>query len=140
MYHVICLCSVERLFSDLVESGYPALEPLVVNADASVSVTPEYQERAKSLASLFHVHAPKLSSIIKALPKSRKNQRCVLHSLDVQRSRPLSNWIEVWDTMSRECREAVVLIEADMLLFTLESYLKKHRSAFKTFPLISFGS
>ena len=65
--------------------------------------------------------------MIDAIPKSKKNSRCVLHSLDSARSRPQGNWLDVWDLMAKECREEVVLIEAETLQDTLEAYLKKHR-------------
>ncbi|CAG0914439.1 unnamed protein product [Notodromas monacha] len=122
-----CRRSVERLFTDLRESGYPALEPVVVTNDACVVLSSEFLCAGKSLASLFQVHGSKLGTILKGLLRSKKTQRCVLHSLDVQRARPLNNWLEVWDSMSRECRDAVVQIQAEMLQETLEAYLRKHR-------------
>ena len=36
-------------------------------------------------------------------------------------------WIDIWDVLSSECREEVVLIECDALMDTLENYLRKHR-------------
>lgn len=36
-------------------------------------------------------------------------------------------WMDVWDLLSQECRDEVVLIDADLLLETLENYLRKHR-------------
>ena len=35
--------------------------------------------------------------------------------------------MEVWELLSNECREEVVLIECDCLMETLENYLRKHR-------------
>lgn len=37
------------------------------------------------------------------------------------------SWIDIWDLLAQECREEVVLVDADSLLETLENYLRKHR-------------
>ncbi len=37
------------------------------------------------------------------------------------------SWIDIWDVLSKECREEVVLVECDSLMDTLENYLRKHR-------------
>ncbi|CAG0886143.1 unnamed protein product [Cyprideis torosa] len=121
-----CRRSVERLFHDLAENGYPALEPLSI-VDGDITVVPYLISSPRQLCQLFHAHAPKLSAIVKALPKSKKNQRCVLHSLDVQRSRPIGNWMDVWSAMADSCRDAVVILDTELLLETLEAYLRKHR-------------
>ncbi|KAK2558327.1 Gametogenetin-binding protein 2 [Acropora cervicornis] len=52
--------------------------------------------------------------------------RCPLHSLESHKSRSSGNWIDVWDLLSQECRDEVVLIDSDGLLDTLEKYLRKH--------------
>lgn len=36
-------------------------------------------------------------------------------------------WMDVWELMSQECRDEVVLIDSSCLLETLETYLRKHR-------------
>ncbi|XP_014662707.1 PREDICTED: uncharacterized protein LOC106805568 isoform X3 [Priapulus caudatus] len=70
----------------------------------------------------------KLSSMVESIPKSKKNKRCALHSLDTHKTRcPTSSWIDVWEMMSQDCREEVVLIDSKCLLDTMESYLGKHR-------------
>ena len=51
-----CRRSVERLFSQLVESGNPALEPLVVRTTATLSVTKACLADARKLFTLFYVH------------------------------------------------------------------------------------
>lgn len=51
-----CRRSVERLFSQLVESGNPALEPLTVGAKGVLSVTRSCMMDAKKLYTLFYVH------------------------------------------------------------------------------------
>uniref|UniRef100_A0A4W5PLV9 Gametogenetin-binding protein 2 n=1 Tax=Hucho hucho TaxID=62062 RepID=A0A4W5PLV9_9TELE len=123
-----CRRSVERLFSQLVESGNPALEPLTVKPIGVLSVTKACVVNAKKLYTLFYVHGSKLNDIIDAIPKSKKNKRCQLHSLDTHKPKPLGgSWMDVWELMSQECRDEVVLIDSACLLETLETYLRKHR-------------
>uniref|UniRef100_A0A8C0GGV9 Gametogenetin-binding protein 2 n=1 Tax=Chelonoidis abingdonii TaxID=106734 RepID=A0A8C0GGV9_CHEAB len=90
-----CRRSVERLFSQLVESGNPALEPLTVGQKGVLSVTRSCMTDAKKLYTLFYVHG--------------------------------GCWMDVWELMSQECRDEVVLIDSSCLLETLETYLRKHR-------------
>lgn len=123
-----CRRSVERLFSQLVESGNPALEPLTVKPTGVLSVTKACVSDAKKLYTLFYVHGSKLNDMIDAIPKSKKNKRCQLHSLDTHKPKPLGgSWMDVWELMSQECRDEVVLIDSACLLETLETYLRKHR-------------
>ncbi|XP_066551597.1 gametogenetin-binding protein 2 isoform X2 [Amia ocellicauda] len=123
-----CRRSVERLFSQLVESGNPALEPLTVGSTGVLSVTRACMADAKKLYTLFYVHGSKLNDMIDAIPKSKKNKRCQLHSLDTHKPKPLGgSWMDVWELMSQECRDEVVLIDSACLLETLETYLRKHR-------------
>ncbi|XP_031428286.1 gametogenetin-binding protein 2 isoform X2 [Clupea harengus] len=123
-----CRRSVERLFSQLVESGNPALEPLTVRSTGVLSVTKACMADAKKLYTLFYVHGSKLNDMIDAIPKSKKNKRCQLHSLDTHKPKPLGgSWMDVWELMSQECRDEVVLIDSACLLETLETYLRKHR-------------
>uniref|UniRef100_A0A8C5C150 Gametogenetin-binding protein 2 n=1 Tax=Gadus morhua TaxID=8049 RepID=A0A8C5C150_GADMO len=123
-----CRRSVERLFSQLVESGNPALEPLTVKTPAMLSVTKACLADAKKLFTLFYVHGSKLNDMINAIPKSKKNKRCQLHSLDTHKPKPLGgSWMDVWERMSQGCRDEVVLIDSACLLETLETYLRKHR-------------
>uniref|UniRef100_G3U273 Gametogenetin-binding protein 2 n=1 Tax=Loxodonta africana TaxID=9785 RepID=G3U273_LOXAF len=122
-----CRRSVERLFSQLVESGNPALEPLTVGPKGVLSVTRSCMTDAKKLYTLFYVHGSKLNDMIDAIPKSKKNKRCQLHSLDTHKPKPLGGcWMDVWELMSQECRDEVVLIDSSCLLETLETYLRKH--------------
>lgn len=123
-----CRRSVERLFSHLVESGNPALEPLTVKPTGMLSVTKACLADVKKLYTLFYVHGSKLNDMIDAIPKSKKNKRCQLHSLDTHKPKPLGgSWMDVWELMSQECRDEVVLIDSACLLETLETYLRKHR-------------
>lgn len=123
-----CRRSVERLFSHLVESGNPALEPLTVKPTGMLSVAKACLADVKKLYTLFYVHGSKLNDMIDAIPKSKKNKRCQLHSLDTHKPKPLGgSWMDVWELMSQECRDEVVLIDSAGLLETLETYLRKHR-------------
>ncbi|XP_046876702.1 gametogenetin-binding protein 2 isoform X2 [Hypomesus transpacificus] len=123
-----CRRSVERLFSQLVESGNPALEPLTVKPTGVLSATKGCVSDARKLFTLFYVHGSKLNGMIDAIPKSKKNKRCQLHSLDTHKPKPLGgSWMDVWELMSQECRDEVVLIDSACLLETLETYLRKHR-------------
>uniref|UniRef100_A0A8C7PN74 Gametogenetin-binding protein 2 n=1 Tax=Oncorhynchus mykiss TaxID=8022 RepID=A0A8C7PN74_ONCMY len=123
-----CRRSVERLFSQLVESGNPALEPLTVKPTGVLSVTKTCMADAKTLYTLFYIHGSKLNDMINAIPKSKKNKRCQLHSLETHKPKPLGgSWMDVWELMSQECRDEVVLIDSTCLLETLETYLRKHR-------------
>ncbi|XP_076025005.1 gametogenetin-binding protein 2 [Genypterus blacodes] len=123
-----CRRSVERLFSHLVESGSPALEPLTVKPTGMLSITKGCMADVKKLYTLFYIHGSKLNDIIDAIPKSKKNKRCQLHSLDTHKPKPLGgSWMDVWELMSQVCRDEVVVIDNACLLETLETYLRKHR-------------
>lgn len=70
----------------------------------------------------------RLSDLVDSQLRSKKSRRCVLHSLDSQRTRVLTTaWRDVWAVMRPQCRDEVVLIEASTLMATLENYLRKHR-------------
>ncbi|XP_050966834.1 gametogenetin-binding protein 2 [Labeo rohita] len=123
-----CRRSVERLFSQLTDSGYFALEPLTVGSSGVLSVTRACLADPRKLYTLFYVHGSKLNNVIDSIPKSKKNKRCQLHSLDTHKPKPLGgSWMDVWELMSQECRDEVVLIDSTSLLETLETYLRKHR-------------
>ncbi|XP_073416884.1 gametogenetin-binding protein 2 isoform X2 [Dendrobates tinctorius] len=123
-----CRRSVERLFTQLVESGNPALDPLSVGTKGILTLSRSCMTDAAKLYTLFYVCGTKLSCMIEAIPKSKKNKRCQLHSLDTHKPKPLGgNWMDIWEIMSQECRDEVVLIDSSCLLETLENYLRKHR-------------
>jgi len=122
-----CRRSVERLFHQLVKSGHPALEPLVISSSSYLSIKPDYLDDPKALYSLFYVHGNRLNVMMDSIPKSKKNKRCILHSLDTHKVKALATWMDIWEVMSSECREEVILVECDQLMITLENYLRKHR-------------
>ncbi|XP_005102714.1 gametogenetin-binding protein 2 [Aplysia californica] len=122
-----CRKSVERLFVQLQKSQHPALEPLVITPRGEMSVRHEYLFDPRSLFSLFHVHGSKLHSVVESIPKSKKNKRCNLHSLETHKSKTLGCWLEAWDALSDSCREKVLVVDMNRLLTSVESYLEKHK-------------
>ncbi|KAJ7375094.1 Gametoproteintin-binding protein 2 [Desmophyllum pertusum] len=122
-----CRRSVERLYNQLVESGQPALEPLIITNSGVWTIDDPFLKDPKLVYALFYVHGSRLSEMVESIPKCRRNRRCPLHSLETHKSRPSGSWIDVWDLLSQECRDEVVLIDSDALLDTLENYLRKHR-------------
>lgn len=123
-----CRRSVERLFSHIVESKNPALEPLSMKSTGMLSVKQSCLSDVKKLYTLFYVHGTKLNDLIDAIPISKKNKRCQLHSLDTHKPKPLGgSWMDILEVMSQECKNEVVVIDGASLLETLEAYLKKHR-------------
>lgn len=122
-----CRRSVERLFNQLVESQHPALEPLLVTRRSVLSLSRDSLFDPKALYALFYIHGAKLNAVMESIPKSKKNRRCNLHSLETHKPRTTGSWIDIWDLLAQDCREEVVLVDADSLLDTLENYLRKHR-------------
>ncbi|XP_041347391.1 gametogenetin-binding protein 2-like [Gigantopelta aegis] len=122
-----CRRSVERLFSQLVESRHPALEPLLITSRAELSLKHEYLFDPRALYALFYIHGSKLNNVMESIPKSKKNKRCNLHSLETHKTKTPGLWSDVWELLSQDCRKEVVLIDAESLLDTLNTYLRKHR-------------
>ncbi|XP_069703871.1 gametogenetin-binding protein 2-like isoform X1 [Periplaneta americana] len=123
-----CRRSVERLFYQLMKSGHPALDPLYVSPEGVLSIRKDQLESPQVLCTLLRGHSSRLNNLVESQPRSKKSRRCNLHSLDSQRSRPVTSaWIDVWECMRPQCKEEVVLIESSTLLATLENYLRKHR-------------
>ncbi|XP_044754730.1 gametogenetin-binding protein 2-like [Coccinella septempunctata] len=124
-----CRRSVERLYYQLFKFGHPTLEPLMVTKEGIITIQEDICFQPLILGSIFHEHALSLAQLIENQPKrNKKSLRCRLHSLDSQRSRPLTPvWHEVWECMEPECKKEVCIIEAPTLHATLETYLRKHR-------------
>ncbi|XP_002730883.2 gametogenetin-binding protein 2-like [Saccoglossus kowalevskii] len=123
-----CRRSVERMFHQLVQSGHQrALDPLVVTPSAVLSIVRDTLFDARSVFILFNVQGSQLNSMMDNIPKVKKNKRCMLHSLDTQKTKLIGSWLDVWDVLSQECRDEVTVIEADALMETTEVYLRKHR-------------
>ncbi|VEN60760.1 unnamed protein product, partial [Callosobruchus maculatus] len=123
-----CRRSVDRLYYQLFKFGHPTLDPLVIRSDGIITIKEEKQAY-QIVGSIFHDHAARLAKLIETQPKrNKKSVRCLLHSLDSQRSRPLTPaWRDVWDCMKPHCKKEVCIIEASSLHTTLETYLRKHR-------------
>lgn len=123
-----CRRSVERLYFQLLSFGHPTLDPVVVKSDGTITLRKE-KHAYSILANIFHDHAQRLETLIETQPKrNKKSVRCLLHSLDSQRNRPLTPvWRDIWDCMKTDCRKDVCIIEASSLHSTLENYLRKHR-------------
>ncbi|ESP04183.1 hypothetical protein LOTGIDRAFT_136639 [Lottia gigantea] len=123
-----CRRSVEHLLNLLVASQHPTLEPLVVTQRAELSLKHEYLFDPKAVFALFYIHGTNVNDVMDSIPINKKNKRCNLHSLETLKAKTyVSSWIDTWDLLSTECREEVVLIDADNLLDTLNIYLRKHR-------------
>lgn len=124
-----CRRSVERVFYQLMKSGHPALDPILISEDGVLSLREDKMLAAQPLCTLLYRHSDNLSSLVESQPRSKKSRRCALHSLDSQRSRAVvtDQWRDAWDRMKPLCKEEVLLIEASALLSTLNNYLHKHR-------------
>ncbi|CAG9763905.1 unnamed protein product [Ceutorhynchus assimilis] len=123
-----CRRSVERLYFHLLDFGHPTLDPIVVKSDGTITLKKE-KRSYNVLANIFHGHAQRLETLVDTQPKrNKKSVRCLLHSLDSQRNRPITPvWRDIWDCMKIDCRKDVCVIEASSLHATLENYLRKHR-------------
>ncbi|KAK2586730.1 hypothetical protein KPH14_011765 [Odynerus spinipes] len=123
-----CRRSVERLFDDLMKSGHPALDPLVITPEGLLSISDDILESPQLLCTMLQGHSARLNNLVEKQPRNKKSRRCVLHSLEIQRMRPPpSAWREVWDCMELPCRQELAFIETDTLDATLDTYLRKHR-------------
>lgn len=90
---------------------------------------PSLTDISSHCVQLFIYFSIRLAKLIENQPKkNKKSMRCLLHSLDSQRSRPITPvWRDVWDCMKPDCKKDVCIIEASSLHATLETYLRKHR-------------
>ncbi|XP_018327336.1 gametogenetin-binding protein 2-like isoform X2 [Agrilus planipennis] len=123
-----CRRSVERLYYHFFKNGHPTLDPIVVRPDGFITIH-EDKQTPQVLCGLFHGHSARLNSLVdNQIRRNKKSPRCILHSLDSQRSRPITpTWRDVWDCMKPECKRDSCIIEASTLHTTLETYLRKHR-------------
>ncbi|XP_077597123.1 gametogenetin-binding protein 2 [Stigmatopora nigra] len=123
-----CRHSVERLFTHLSVSGTPALEPLAFKPMGILTVTKACLSDLEKLYSLFYIQGSKLNDVIDAIPKSKKSNRCQLHSLDTNKLRPSGGCLmDLWERISLECWDEVVLIDRTCFLEALKIHLQKHR-------------
>ncbi|XP_044734525.1 gametogenetin-binding protein 2-like [Chrysoperla carnea] len=123
-----CRRSVERLFFQILRSGFPTLDPIIITKGGILTIREDKIKNPQVLCNLFHGHATRLNNLVDSQPRSKKSRRCLLHSLESQRPRPVTPaWRDVWECMRTQCKDEVVLIEASSLHATLENYLRKHR-------------
>ncbi|XP_063972303.1 gametogenetin-binding protein 2-like [Diachasmimorpha longicaudata] len=123
-----CRRSVERLFYDVMTSGHQALDPIIVTKDGMITLSDEVLESPRLLCTMLQGHSARLNALLEKQPRSKKSRRCVLHSLEVQRTRPPSGaWREAWEVMRSPCRQELTVVERETLESTLDTYLKKHR-------------
>lgn len=123
-----CRRSVERLFYQLMLSGHPTLDPIVITSDGVLTISEEKLLSPQSICTLLHKHNVLLDNLLDNQTRNKKNSRCSLHSLDAFRLKPFSEiWKDVWNAMKQQCKDDISIIEAEELHTTLDSYLKKHK-------------
>jgi hypothetical protein len=120
-----CRTSIENFIKSLIEHRHPGLEPLIINEKESITIKQTYSSNPDNIYILFYIHGSKLKTLIENIPKSKKNRRCIIHSLD--KSKSLNDWEIVWDMMNKECHDEVTLVESNCLLDTIENYLRKYK-------------
>uniref|UniRef100_A0A8D8IZM1 Gametogenetin-binding protein 2-like n=1 Tax=Culex pipiens TaxID=7175 RepID=A0A8D8IZM1_CULPI len=123
-----CRRSVERLFYQLMLSGHPTLDPIVISSKGVLTISDDKIRSAQAVCNLLHKHKSLLDGLLDNQFRNRKSSRCNLHSLDSFRSRPFSEtWRDVWNCMKQQCKDELAVIEASELHSTLDGYLKKHK-------------
>lgn len=135
-----CRRSVEHLFQQVQQLNHSVYDSLSITYSGTLVITPSYTLSPKKLYHLFYCVRPKLRDLLDSLINTKKNKRCVFHSLKMQKPAdiPLDNkpslpkWcscsiIDIWDQMSRECHEEILTLECNDVLETMNNYLKKHR-------------
>ncbi|XP_017395218.1 gametogenetin-binding protein 2 [Cebus imitator] len=74
------------------------------------------------------VSSEKLSTDKRSSEDHRKDSKCrIIFHYGPFQGTARGCWMDVWELMSQECRDEVVLIDSSCLLETLETYLRKHR-------------
>lgn len=123
-----CRRSVERLFYQLMLSGHPTLDPIIITGKGVLTIGEDKLKSPQAVCTLLHKHKMVLDELLDSQFRNRKSSRCNLHSLDSFRSRPFSEtWRDVWNCMKQQCKDELAVIEASELHETLDGYLKKHK-------------
>ena len=135
-----CRRSVEHFFQQIQKLNHSVYESLYVTNSGALSISTNYILNPKRLYHLFYYVRPKLYDLLDSLMNSKKNKRCVFHSLKMQKSsdippdnKPgLPKWcncsiMDVWDRMCPECQEEIATLECKHVTETIDNYLKKHR-------------
>nr|XP_039259146.1 gametogenetin-binding protein 2-like isoform X1 [Styela clava] len=158
-----CRRSVEQMFHQLADQGHPALDPLIVTSRGGMSIKRHVSSNPTALYKLFYHDVVHMHGLIKNILKSKKNKRCFIHSLEMQKPRlgralamspnngqacsnlsslppatsniapPITpyygngSWMDIWNDLSNECKEEVVILDCEGILDLMEEYLKRHR-------------
>jgi len=135
-----CRRSVEHLFQQVQKLKHSVYESLSVTQHGSLVISSGYMHNPRRLYHLFYCVRPKLYDLLDGIINSKKNKRCIFHSLKMQKptdipseSKPtLPKWcncsiMDVWDRMNRECHEEIATLDCKGVVETMDNYLKKHR-------------
>lgn len=76
---------------------------------------------------LLFCRSPPMKKMTNSLSNSKPGRRCENHSLESQRTRAVTSWIDVWDCMDDDVREEAAKIEQAVLVKILNQYLITHR-------------
>ena len=123
-----CRRSVERLYTNIMDNNYSTLDPIFIRNGVLSVCDPKFLQSSQLMCTLLYNHDSQLNLLLENQPRNKKNSRCNLHQLDSFRTKPFSeNWQETWDSMKKNCKEKITLIEAEELHEILNDYLKKHK-------------
>ena len=136
-----CRRSVETLFQQFQKFEHPVYKCLSVSSNGCLRIAQNFVNNPKKLFHLLHYVRSKLFDCLENVMNSKKNKRCLFHSLKMlkpnenQSENKLVNspkpWncsvIDVWDRMCQECQKEVATLECHGVMETMEYYLKKHR-------------
>ena len=135
-----CRRSVEHLFQQVQKLNHSVYESLSITQHGTLVISSNYIRNPRRLYHLFYYVRPKLYDLLDSLMNSKKNKRCIFHSLKMQKptdipsdNKPsLPKWcscsiMDVWDRMCRECHEEIATLDCKGVVETMDNYLKKHR-------------
>ncbi|RDD47507.1 Gametogenetin-binding protein 2 [Trichoplax sp. H2] len=121
-----CRKSVEGLLCNMQTYNDLALKPILLLQN-DIALDRGFLKDPCLIYDLLYKESIQLKDILDTIPKNRRNKRCPLHSLDSHKYRSSGIWIDVWISLSQECREEIVTIDSQLLLGTTENYLRKHK-------------
>jgi hypothetical protein len=92
------LFSIDNFIKTIIEYRHQALEPIILNEKNFFTIKKSHSSCPDYIYRLFYIHgyerlvkyllifilfsSSKLNSFIESIPKSKKNRRCHIHSLD----------------------------------------------------------
>ncbi|CAL8115816.1 unnamed protein product [Orchesella dallaii] len=121
-----CRRSAESVFQQYQDGPSYGFYPLCMD-EKGIMYLAKDKMTPKFLCSMFHCPSSKVQNLVDSLSKCKSGRRCALHSLESQRIRTVSSWVDVWDYMDEKCQQRTVMVDSKCLIETLERYLKKHR-------------